>query len=100
MKSGCRIAPIISRPSFRAASSSAWPWRARSSPGPQILLADEPTGNLDGKTGGHVIDLLFDLQRRRQATLILVTHDIPLAERCGRVVRMADGRIERELAPA
>jgi putative ABC transport system ATP-binding protein len=70
------------------------------SPGPQILLADEPTGNLDGKTGGYVVDLLFNLQRRRQATLILVTHDVNLAERCGRVVRMADGRIERELEPA
>jgi putative ABC transport system ATP-binding protein len=70
------------------------------SPRPQILLADEPTGNLDGKTGSHVIDLLFDLQGRRQATLILVTHDAPLAERCGRVVRMADGRIEPEHAPA
>ncbi len=69
-------------------------------PRPQILLADEPTGNLDGKTGGHVVDLLFNLQRRSQATLILVTHDASLAERCGRVVRMADGRIERELAPA
>ena len=69
-------------------------------PRPQILLADEPTGNLDGKTGDQVVDLLFDLQRRRQATLILVTHDASLAERCGRVVRMADGRIERELAPA
>ena len=65
------------------------------SPRPQILLADEPTGNLDGKTGDQVIDLLFDLQRRRQATLVLVTHDTRLAERCGRVVRMADGRIER-----
>jgi putative ABC transport system ATP-binding protein len=43
---------------------------------------------------------MFDLQKRRQATLILVTHDLRLAERCGRVVRMADGRIERELAPA
>lgn len=70
------------------------------SPSPQILLADEPTGNLDGKTGEHVVDLLFDLQRRRQATLILVTHDTRLAGRCGRVVRMADGRVERELAPA
>jgi putative ABC transport system ATP-binding protein len=69
-------------------------------PRPQILLADEPTGNLDGKTGGHVVDLLFNLQRRSQATLILVTHDASLAERCGRVVHMADGRIERELAPA
>jgi putative ABC transport system ATP-binding protein len=55
---------------------------------------------LDGKTGAHVVDLMFDLQRRRQTTLILVTHDIPLAERCGRVVRMADGRIEPELAVA
>jgi putative ABC transport system ATP-binding protein len=70
------------------------------SPRPQILLADEPTGNLDGKTGEHVVNLMFDLQKRRQATLILVTHDLRLAERCGRVVRMADGRIERELAPA
>jgi putative ABC transport system ATP-binding protein len=70
------------------------------SPSPQIVLADEPTGNLDGKTGDHVVELLFDLQRRRQATLILVTHDTRLAGRCGRTVRMADGRIERELAPA
>jgi putative ABC transport system ATP-binding protein len=71
------------------------------SPRPQILLADEPTGNLDGKTGEHVIDLLFGLQRRRQATLVLVTHDLELAERCGRLVRMADGEIAgAELAPA
>ena len=46
------------------------------------------------------MDLMFSLQRRRQATLILVTHDTRLAERCGRTLRMADGRIERELAPA
>jgi putative ABC transport system ATP-binding protein len=70
------------------------------SAGPQILLADEPTGNLDGKTGEHVIDLLFDLQRRRQATLVLVTHEMALANRCSRVVRMADGRVEPELAAA
>jgi putative ABC transport system ATP-binding protein len=68
--------------------------------GPQILLADEPTGNLDGKTGEHVIDLLFDLQRRRQATLVLVTHETGLASRCGRVVHMADGRVEPERAAA
>jgi putative ABC transport system ATP-binding protein len=66
------------------------------SAGPQILLADEPTGNLDGKTGEHVIDLLFDLQRRRQATLVLVTHETRLASRCGRTVHMADGRVEPE----
>jgi putative ABC transport system ATP-binding protein len=70
------------------------------SPRPQILLADEPTGNLDGKTGAYIVDLLFNLQRRRQATLVLVTHDANLAERCSRVVHMADGRIEPELAPA
>jgi putative ABC transport system ATP-binding protein len=67
---------------------------------PQIVLADEPTGNLDGPTGEHIIDLLFDLQRRRQATLVLVTHEMRLAGRCGRVVRMADGRVEPELASA
>jgi putative ABC transport system ATP-binding protein len=63
------------------------------SPRPQIILADEPTGNLDGKTGEQVMELLFGLQRRRQATLVFVTHDLKLAERCGRLVRMADGEI-------
>ncbi len=66
------------------------------SPRPQIVLADEPTGNLDGKTGEHVADLLFELHRRRSATLVLVTHETALARRCGRIVRMADGAIERE----
>jgi putative ABC transport system ATP-binding protein len=71
------------------------------SPRPQIILADEPTGNLDGKTGEQVVELLFDLQRRRQATLVFVTHDAGLAQRCGRVVRMADGEIAgAELATA
>ena len=71
------------------------------SPRPQIILADEPTGNLDGKTGDQVIDLLFGLQRRRQATLVLVTHDLKLAGRCSRQVSMADGQIAgAELAPA
>ena len=63
------------------------------SPRPQLLLADEPTGNLDGKTGEQVVDLLFGLQQRRQATLVLVTHDLKLAEKCQRIVRMADGRV-------
>jgi putative ABC transport system ATP-binding protein len=62
-------------------------------PRPQILFADEPTGNLDVKTGAHVIDLLFDLQQRSRSTLVLVTHDENLARRCERVVRMSDGRI-------
>jgi putative ABC transport system ATP-binding protein len=69
-------------------------------PNPQIVLADEPTGNLDGPTGEHIIELLFDLQSRRQATLMLVTHEMRLADRCGRVVRMADGRVQPELASA
>ena len=60
---------------------------------PRLILADEPTGNLDGKTGGQVIELLFGLQRRYGATLVLITHDDRLASKCERIVRMADGRI-------
>ncbi len=60
---------------------------------PQLLLADEPTGNLDGITGRQIIELLLGLRSKRQATLVLVTHDEALAARCTRVVRMADGRI-------
>ena len=60
---------------------------------PSILLADEPTGNLDAETGATVIQLLFDLNRERGATLLLVTHDESLSARCGRVVRLAKGRI-------
>ncbi|RJF88540.1 ABC transporter ATP-binding protein [Oleomonas cavernae] len=60
---------------------------------PKILFADEPTGNLDGKTGETIIDLLFDLRRTRGATLVLVTHDASLAARCDRRVRLADGSV-------
>ncbi len=60
---------------------------------PQLLLADEPTGNLDGETGRHIIDLMFQLQARRATTLILITHDPAIAARCGRGVRLVDGRI-------
>ncbi len=62
-------------------------------PQPQILFGDEPTGNLDGKTGRSVIDLIFDLSKKRNSTLILVTHDPALADKCDRVISMADGRI-------
>ena len=62
-------------------------------PQPQLLLADEPTGNLDKATGAAVVDLLFRLQRRDGATLIPVTHDEALAAQCDDVVRMADGKI-------
>ena len=60
---------------------------------PSILLADEPTGNLDGETGRQVIDLMFDLAARQSSTLMLITHDPALAARCGRIVRLVDGRI-------
>jgi putative ABC transport system ATP-binding protein len=60
---------------------------------PKLLLADEPTGNLDTRTGQQIIDLLFDLQQRHGATLVLVTHDTALAAKCSRTIRMADGRI-------
>ena len=62
-------------------------------PGPQILFADEPTGNLDGATGAGIADLLFALNAERGATLFLVTHEESLARRCGRVLRMADGKL-------
>ena len=65
-------------------------------PQPDILLADEPTGNLDTETGAKVIDLLFGLQRRRGATLLLITHDPALARRCDRIIHLADGRITYE----
>jgi putative ABC transport system ATP-binding protein len=60
---------------------------------PPLLLADEPTGNLDRATGAQVMDLIFGLRERLGTTLLLITHDPALAERCGRVVRMEDGLI-------
>jgi putative ABC transport system ATP-binding protein len=60
---------------------------------PAIILADEPTGNLDGTTGSSVMDLLFGLRVELGTTLLLITHDPRLAERCGRVIAIADGRI-------
>ncbi|MCC3243880.1 ABC transporter ATP-binding protein [Methylocystis sp. WRRC1] len=65
-------------------------------PDPLILAADEPTGNLDSETGAAVIDLIFAQQKRRGATLVLVTHDPSLAARCGRRVRLRSGRIETD----
>lgn len=60
---------------------------------PAILFADEPTGNLDSKTGGHIIDLLFELNQEQRTTLILVTHDPSLAARCRRTIRLDAGRL-------
>ncbi|MEO9574863.1 MAG: ATP-binding cassette domain-containing protein [Lentilitoribacter sp.] len=61
---------------------------------PEILLADEPTGNLDGANGSAIMDLLFDLRDRHGATLVLVTHAPELAARCDRVIRLSDGALE------
>jgi putative ABC transport system ATP-binding protein len=60
---------------------------------PMLILADEPTGNLDLATGGQVMDLLFALKDKTGATLLLITHDSTLAKRCDRIVNLADGRI-------
>ena len=63
---------------------------------PDILFADEPTGNLDEKTGESIIQLLFEVNRERGATLVLVTHDMGLASRCDRVLRLTGGAIVEE----
>ncbi|OYU48160.1 MAG: ABC transporter ATP-binding protein [Rhizobiales bacterium PAR1] len=67
-------------------------------PRPAILVADEPTGNLDEATGNDIIDLLFALKRDRGTTLLLVTHDLGLAERCDRVIRLRAGHVVEERA--
>jgi putative ABC transport system ATP-binding protein len=61
---------------------------------PRLLLADEPTGNLDSATGAQVIELLLALNRQHASTLLLVTHDEVLARHAGRIVRLRDGRIQ------
>ena len=67
-----------------------------SAPRPRILLADEPTGNLDEANGQAIIDLLFGLRERHGSTLVMVTHSGELARRCDRTIRLRDGRIEDE----
>ncbi len=69
-------------------------------PRPAILLADEPTGNLDGVNGQAIMDLLFSLRDKHGATLVLVTHSAELAARCDRVIRLADGLLAPELKAA
>jgi len=62
-------------------------------PAPRLLLADEPTGNLDRATGEAVMDLMFALREQRGSTLLLITHDPDLAHRCGNIIHLADGRV-------
>jgi len=61
---------------------------------PRILLADEPTGNLDAHTGAQVIELMFEMNQKQGASLIIVTHDASLAGRCGRQLRLVEGRVQ------
>ena len=63
---------------------------------PRILFADEPTGNLDGTTGARIVELLEALNRSSGTTIVLVTHDLVLAERADRIVRLADGVVVEE----
>ena len=62
-------------------------------PDPAIIVADEPTGNLDESNGASIVELLFRLRRERQATLVLVTHDMDLAARCDRTIQLRSGRV-------
>lgn len=62
-------------------------------PNPRLVLADEPTGNLDAATGQQIIELMFDLNARQGTTLLLVTHDEAIAARCGRILRIQSGRL-------
>ena len=66
---------------------------------PQILLADDPTGNLDSATGQDFIILLFDLNQQAGTALVLVTHEQRLADRCARVIRLEAGQIQSESQP-
>ncbi len=68
--------------------------------GPRLLLADEPTGNLDGRTGDQVMELLFSLRADHGATLLLITHNPALAARCGRVIDLEDGHIRSDTVAA
>ena len=67
-------------------------------PGPVLLFADEPTGNIDASTGGGIVELIFDRAARSGATLVLITHDVTLAARCDRVIEMKDGVVASDRA--
>ena len=83
----------LSRPALRRRAAAGGAGPRLGAVEPYLLLADEPTGNLDGETGRQVIELMFDLAARRGTTLMLITHDPALAGRCRRLVRLLDGRI-------
>lgn len=64
---------------------------------PKILFADEPTGNLDSETGEHIENLIFDLNRKQGTTLVLVTHDLDLADKCDRVIKLKNGMVDSDV---
>jgi len=89
----------LERPDSGEVVVNGTPFNARAlAPDPAILVADEPTGNLDESTGKQIVDLLFTKHAERGMTLVLVTHDTSLAQRCDRVVRLRSGRIDGSLA--
>jgi putative ABC transport system ATP-binding protein len=89
-----RIVCVITRSISPAASSSASRWPALLRQARSLLLADEPTGNLDAATGHQIIELMFAINAERGTTLILVTHDEEIAARCSRRLRMHAGHLE------
>ena len=93
-RSGSTTARTSCRATSRAARSSAWPSPARSPAGPAILLADEPTANLDSQVGTQVLGLFRDLAKREDRALLIVTHDPKVRTIADRVVRIRDGRID------
>ena len=88
--SACTITPSTSPAANSSASALARAFVVE----PKLLLADEPTGSLDEASGEAVIGLMFELNRERGTTLVMVTHDEHLAARCGRIIRLVGGRVE------
>ena len=86
------------RTSCQAASVGASPSLARSSTNPTLILADEPTGNLDSVNAEAILDLLFEIKRARGATLVMVTHELSYAARCARPIRIKDGKVNEQRA--
>ncbi len=95
MKLGYETAPLIARENYRAANSKGWQSLGRLVGNPTILLADEPTGNLDFRTGEMIIGLLADLHRTHDLTSIYVTHNLSFAQRCDRVLQLDKGNLNQ-----
>ena len=91
---GLRIACAIIPTSSPRESGSAWPLRAPLPTIPTILLADEPTGNLDTANSAHIMEILRGIQEKRGMTLVIVTHENAIATSASRHIRIRDGRIE------